>query len=404
MTDETIPPCRRCKGLGVFEWAPGKSGPCFLCNGTGDGRIQNYSGFGPRRPGGKRRYGQNGQGHGGHAIPATPTETVPAETEDDGAPVPMPGPAVMTAAEHLAAALAGLQTTAPLDEDAVRAILHNEFAEQQDSLGQTIADIQRQITEAAAGIPRRLVIEIGERMGEMPAVRHYRAEKLLRIIAAKKRAYVVGPAGSGKTTVARQIAETLGLKFYYQGAMSGSHCILGYKDSSGTYQTTPTREAVEHGGLLLIDEIDGSEPDAALCIHPLDNGHMSFPDRPEPIAIHPDFRLIVAANTYGRGADRLYVGRTQLDAATLNRFVFFEFNYDETLERHIAGDTEWTTFVQSARRAIETLKIRHVVSPRNAIDGNDLIAAGFEREEVEAMALWQGLSDADITRVRSAMI
>lgn len=400
MTDETIPPCRRCKGLGVFEWAPGKSGPCFLCNGTGDGRIQNYSGFGPRRPGGKRRYGQNGGN--GHAVP---TETLPTETEsDDGAPVPMPivTPGHMSAAEHLAAALAGLQQSAPLDDEAVREILRNEFAEQQDSLGQTIADIQRQIIEAAAGIPRRLVIEIGERMGEMPAVRHCRAEKLLRIVAANKRAYVVGPAGSGKTTVARQIAEALGLKFYYQGAMSGSHCVLGHEGLT-KYHTTPTREAWQHGGLLLIDEIDGSEPDAALAIHPMDNGHMTFPDCPTPIARHPDFRLIVAANTYGKGADRQYVGRTQLDAATLNRFVFFEFNYDESLELAIAGDTDWTRHVQKARKAIESLKIRHVVSPRNAIDGNDLLAQGFEWSEVESMALWQGMSDADIARVRSAM-
>lgn len=404
MTDETIPPCRRCKGSGVFEWAPGKSGPCFLCNGTGDGRIQNYSGYGPRRPGGKRRYGHNGGN--GHAIPATPTETVPAETEDDGAPVPMPivTPGHMTAAEHLAAALAGLQTTAPLDEDAVRAILHNEFAEQQDSLGQTIADIQRQITEAAAGIPRRLVIEIGDHMGELPALRHPMTESLLLIVSQDIPAFIVGPAGSGKTTGAHQIAEALGLPFYMIGAMCGSHEILGFIDAHGRYQTTPWRQAYEHGGVMLLDEIDASDPAALLTANAgIANGHMAFPDQAEPVKRHADFRLIAAANTFGTGASREYVGRNQLDAATLNRFAFLTWAYDETLERAIAGNDDWTSFVQSVRKSVEVNKIRHVVSPRQSIMGAKLLAAGMARETVESIVIWQGMTEAEKTRVRESL-
>ena len=42
---------------------------------------------------------------------------------------------------------------------------------------------------------------------------------------------LVGPAGSGKTTVCEQIAEALELPFYMLGAVSGSHEFLGYVDA-----------------------------------------------------------------------------------------------------------------------------------------------------------------------------
>lgn len=402
-------PCRRCKGTGTFEWSPGKSGPCFLCNGTGDGRIKNFQGFGPRR-GGKyqNQHKGNGQDHG-QAIPAesVPVPAVPAPS------VPAILPGHLSAAEHLAAALAGLAGAAPIDHETVRGIIRDEFANEGNALVDLLAQTDRRIAEIAAkveqeladalaGVPRKLIVEWNGQQHELPAVRHHTFEKLFKLVRAGKRVYLVGPAGSGKTTAARQIADALGLTFYYQGAMSGSHMVLGHEGLT-RYHTTPTREAWEKGGLLLIDEIDGSEADAALAIHPMDNGHMTFPDCPTPIARHPDFRLIVAANTYGKGADRIYVGRTQLDGATLNRFITLEWNYDEKLERAIAGDTEWTKFVQSARKAMDKLKIRHVLSPRNSIDANDLHGLGFERDEVEAMAIWQGMPDADIARVRSAM-
>lgn len=407
MTDDAIPQCRRCNGTGTFEWKPGHSGPCFLCNGTGDGRIQNYAGFGPRR-GGRNWHG--GKGGNGAATPAPSGNGAAMQDAGEAPAITMP-PAVtgqhMTAAEHLAAALAGLQTSAPIDADTVRKILSDEFSAMGAVLAQTI-DMAREsharLTAAIAGIPRRLVITVGDHMGELPAMRHPMVESLLVIVAQNIPAYIVGPAGSGKTTAAHQVATALGLPFYLQGAMTGTHEILGFVDAHGRYQSTPWRQAYEHGGVMLLDEIDASDAGALLAANAgISNGHMAFPDQTAPVARHADFRLIAAANTFGMGADRQYVGRTQLDGATLNRFAFLAWHYDETLERSMARNDDWTSFVQSVRRAVDTLKIRHIVSPRQSVMGATLLAAGMARETVESVVVWQGMAEGDIARVRGAL-
>ncbi len=104
---------------------------------------------------------------------------------------------------------------------------------------------------------------------------------------------------------------------------------------------------------------------------------------------HDDFRLIIAANTYGNGADRLYVGANQLDASTLDRFVFLDFKYDEKLEAKIAGNLQWVRRVQSLRRAAGLEKARMVISPRASIHGSKLLAAGWQQSIVEARTIWK---------------
>jgi MoxR-like ATPase len=141
---------------------------------------------------------------------------------------------------------------------------------------------------------------------------------------------------------------------------------------------------------------------------------MDFPDG--IIQRHPDFVAIAAANTFGRGADRQYVGRYQLDAATLDRFVMLSWEYDSALESAILGlprpddaptpvnvapifdagamsahAAQWIARVQSVRARLELNKIRHVVSPRATINGVKLIAAGWPRFEIEESVLWKGL-------------
>ena len=89
---------------------------------------------------------------------------------------------------------------------------------------------------------------------------------------------------------------------------------------------------LKNGGIFFLDEIDNSDPSALIVINSaLANGYMAFPH--ETIDRHKDFRIIAAANTWGKGADLQYVGRNALDGATLDRFDNIFFDYDTKLER-----------------------------------------------------------------------
>lgn len=214
--------------------------------------------------------------------------------------------------------------------------------------------------------------------------------------------FLVGPAGSGKTTLGEQVATVLGRKFYMAARVTSEFKLMGFRDAHGGVVRTQFREAFEHGGVFLFDEVDASDADALTAFNAaLANGLGDFPDG--MIRKHKDFIAIAAGNTFGRGADRQYVGRNQLDAATLDRFQTFEVDYDEELERQISSDLDWVKFVQRVRKAIEREKVRHIVSPRASIIGSKLLASGMERGMVEESCIWKGLADSDRIRVRAAM-
>jgi hypothetical protein len=167
-------------------------------------------------------------------------------------------------------------------------------------------------------------------------------------------------------------------------------------DAHGRYCSTPFRSAFEHGGLILIDEVDTSEAGALKWVNTaLANGHAAFPDRTDPVARHTDFRILIAANTWGSGADRLYVGANQIDASTLDRFVFFDFRYDEKLEELVSGDPFWVKRVQKLRAAADQEKARIVISPRASIHGAKLKKAGWSQKTVEERIVWKGI-DKDL--------
>src|SRR5882762_6957077 len=133
--------------------------------------------------------------------------------------------------------------------------------------------------------------------------RHFLFPEILTTVNANIPAALIGPAGSGKSTVVEQIADALDLKFYLQNSVSGSHELSGYLDAHGKYNTTTFRTAFETGGVLFIDEVDTSDPGALKWLNSaLANGVAMFPDKPDPVNRHPKFRAIIAANTFGTGA------------------------------------------------------------------------------------------------------
>ena len=265
-----------------------------------------------------------------------------------------------------------------------------------------------QLVKEHAPKPETAFIRVEVKLPDRPEIksdeapRHEAFEEVLGAVAAGLHVLMVGPAGSGKTHLAEQVSEALGLTFGFTGAVASEYKLLGFTDAHGKTVRTIYRERYEHGGLFLWDEMDASAASAMLPFNAgLANGHQDFPDGLIPR--HETFRAIASANTYGHGSDRQYVGRNQMDAASLDRFYVVPMDYDERLERTLFGDDEWTRYIHKARRAIRSLNIRHVVSMRAIDQGKRALAAGVKRESVERAVLWKHLSAADITKIKGAM-
>jgi hypothetical protein len=306
-----------------------------------------------------------------------------APDEHNDSPRPAPAPAPAPAAGDQAAALEALRVLiggrGGLDADAVRAIVRDELPN-------------------LIPVTRLEIKTPNEIKDHGPAARHKSLPALITILSQKIPAALVGPAGSGKTTAAEQAAAALNIPFYIQGAVQGAHELLGFVDAHGRYQSTPFRQAFEHGGTICLDELDaGDSAGVLVCNSALANGCMPFPDTVKPVPRHADFNVVACLNTYGNGADRIYVGRNQLDGATLDRFAFLNWGYDERLERTIAGDDSWCERVQALRAGAAKEKARVVISPRASIFGARLLAAGMTRSAVEELTVWKGV-DSDLRR------
>jgi cobaltochelatase CobS len=309
-------------------------------------------------------------------IAAQPATQEPATQE--------PAPAVpATQAPSADAALVALRTLlgagASIDEARVRDIIRDELPD--------LIPVTRLEIKTPAGIK-----------SHGPAPRHKQLPELILAMSAGLNVALVGPAGSGKTTAFEQAAAVLELTPYLQGAVQGAHELLGYKDAHGNYHTTPFRQSFEHGGAACLDELDGGDAGGLLVANSATaNGCMAFPDSPFPVRKHESWLCVACMNTYGNGADRMYVGRNQLDAATLDRFVFINWRYDETLERAIAGNDSWVDRVQALRRGADKEKARLIISPRASINGAKLLAAGATMSRVEELCVWKG-TDAETRR------
>ncbi len=260
----------------------------------------------------------------------------------------------------------------------------------------------RRIAGELLASTREIDVNLPGKKTKKIAAQHKTFETLLLMVATKTPVYMVGPAGSGKTHAAEQVAKALGLDYYCESVciQTPASKLVGYMDATGNYVQTVFRQAYEHGGIFLLDEMDNGNANVLAILNAaLANGQASFPDG--MVKRHKDFFCIAAANTYGYGADRQYVGRCQLDAATLDRFITLEWDYDEALERKIACNDEWTDYVQAARKAASTLGIRVVISPRASVHGGRLLEAGMPREAVEHAVLYKALDKQSVQKIKA---
>lgn len=251
--------------------------------------------------------------------------------------------------------------------------------------------------------PTRLEISLNPSAPAVPlGLVHKDTAKIINALAAGVNVYLHGPAGAGKTTVARKCAEAFAIQFYFAAKVESEYLLLGFKDAKGETVRTQFREAYEHGGVFLFDEMDASAASAVVAMNAaLANGVCPFPDG--IVSRHPKFYAIGAGNTKLTGASRQYAGRNQLDAASIDRFAFIEFGYDEQLEAALATDQAWCKYVIAVRKAVADRGLNHLVSPRATYDGCKLLTAGFDRETVKQMVVYKGLEADTMAQIEKAV-
>ena len=168
---------------------------------------------------------------------------------------------------------------------------------------------------------------------------------------------LIGPAGSGKNVIVSQVADALGQHMYYTNNASNEYKLTGFIDAGGTYRSTEFYKAFTNGGIFFLDEIDNSDPSSLIVINSaLANGYMAFPH--ETIDRHPDFKMVAAANTWGKGASLEHVGRNALDASTLDRFDNIYVDYDTDLESALYPNNEVLRFMWSFRDGVYKSNIK----------------------------------------------
>ena len=269
-----------------------------------------------------------------------------------------------------------------------------------------VEQVKRLIAEHSPSV----TIELKKPTGEIIKDDSLKHEKLPQVLSALLRGdnvLLVGGAGSGKTTMAQSLADMLGQSFEQpdytfgmSGAMFQAYEVRGYMDATGNYVESSFVKCFRDGGLFLFDEIDGSNPQALVALNAsMENDVADFPCG--VVKKHPNFRLIACANTYGRGADREYVGRNQLDGATIDRFKpVITLDYDEKLELAISPDKNFCKMVQKLRKAKDELKIRCVISPRASIKGGRAYKDGCALEDVLRDYVFGGLDEETVKRIR----
>ena len=258
-----------------------------------------------------------------------------------------------------------LSLSGAVDEDQVKEIVAQQIADR---------------------LPREVVVTTDGSKVKLDGHVHVCFDELMELIAEGHRnLYMVGPAGTGKTTLAKQIAKALDRDFGFLSLSIGvteTH-LLGrmLPKADGTWGYVPSRfvEVYENGGVFLLDEIDAADSNVMVTINAaLANGVLANPQSGKVHVRHDDCIIVGAANTFGRGADAQYVGRNQLDAATLDRFVLATVfvDYDPDLELALAMSmldddkaTDLISWVTELREKVATNRLRRVVSTRLVVHG-----------------------------------
>lgn len=263
--------------------------------------------------------------------------------------------------------------------------------------------VERMVIEKFGVIPKVHEVRVSDRPPvEVKGVLHKDFDKIVSMISDGESVYLCGAAGTGKSFLAQQVAEVLGLEYWYTASVVDDIQLKGFIDANGRYHETQFYKAFTQGGIFLLDELDASVPETLVLLNnALANGYFDFPIG--RTTAHKDFHAIAAGNTFGTGADSTYTGRYCLDAASMDRFALITVDYDREIEMAMAnGDEDLVNFAEDFRKAVNKCGTTCLCTYR-AIKRLAKFAAYMDKADALRIGLTKGLAPDDIRTIYTSM-
>lgn len=199
--------------------------------------------------------------------------------------------------------------------------------------------------------------------------------------------WLYGPAGSGKSTLANKVADAMGLPFYSVSSLQQKYELEGYSDAVGEFVQTAFYKAMAEGGIFCFDEMSTTSGEVQVAFNTAAAQLLyNFP-KIGMVKAHENFHIIACDNSTGRGGDKRYISRFQLDASTLDRYTFIEVGYTDKHDLRMAfGDKDLVKFMKDMRKVLDNANTTYLATPR----ASKAIKV-LQQRHTDDKALWYGL-------------
>jgi cobaltochelatase CobS len=211
--------------------------------------------------------------------------------------------------------------------------------------------------------------------------------RILDDVIGGKNVFLVGGAGTGKTTLAQKVADALNRQFQTINCNQWTSPldILGGETMEG-YRDGKLVQAWRSGQVLILDELPKLDPNTAGVLNEAlaksaDQQAIIQTPKGEAVKKHDDFAVIATGNIFPNIEDLAYGANNKQDLSLLDRFVSCVYWIEENheLEQRITGNKMIWSIANRLRKEIKEKQYESQVSLRWMITARDAYNLEMDR-------------------------